>query len=160
MIPLSCLRGSIGASERREAKLAEEAHQMKAAKIVVILLVVYAVVVAAFEALLGFVQPADQNTIVITTLNDEGTPSERVVSRIDHDGKLYVAANHWPRAWYNQALKHPDVEVTLNGEQAAYRATPATRSEHEAVDGAHPLGLGIRVLTGFPPRYFLRLDPQ
>jgi hypothetical protein len=43
---------------------------------------------------------------------------------------------------------------------AAYRATPLSQPEHDTVNDAHPVGLGIRVLTGFPPRYFLRLDPQ
>jgi hypothetical protein len=28
---------------------------------------------------------------------------ERVTSPIDYDGRLFVAANHWPRAWYDRA---------------------------------------------------------
>ncbi len=98
--------------------------------------------------------------MVIRTIGDDDTPSDRVVSRSEHDGKLYVAANHWPRAWYNQALKHLEVQVTGDGNPADFRATPTPQAEHDAVNGAHPLGLGIRVLTGFPPRYFLRLDPK
>ena len=52
------------------------------------------------------------------------------------------------------------VAYAVLGERAAYRATPATEPEHDAFGGAHPLGLGIRVLTGFPPRYFPPLDPK
>ena len=51
-------------------------------------------------------------TIVITTTDADGTPHDRVVSPLDDDGMLYVAANHWPRAWYGAAtsravLKNP-----------------------------------------------------
>jgi hypothetical protein len=32
--------------------------------------------------------------------------------------------------------------------------------EHDRVEREHKHGLGFRILTGFPPRYFLRLDPR
>jgi hypothetical protein len=73
---------------------------------------------------------------------------------------VYVAANHWPRAWYDRALKNPDVQATIDGRKGDYRAVPVEGNEHERVDGAHSLPLGFRILTGFPPRYFVRLDPR
>jgi hypothetical protein len=33
-------------------------------------------------------------------------------------------------------------------------------AEHERINADHALPLGFRVLTGFPPRYLMRLDPQ
>ena len=82
------------------------------------------------------------------------------MSRLDNNGQIYVAANHWPRAWYNQALENPNVQVTLDGEQGAYLAVPASAEEHERVEGENRHGMVFRILTGFPPRYFVRLDPQ
>ncbi len=131
---------------------------MKALKIVVIVVLVYVGIVAAFESLIGYFQPAGGSTLVITTFDGVGTSHDRVVSRLDSDGQLYVAANHWPRAWYNRALENPEVQVTLDGEKDDYRAVPVTGVEHDRVEGENSLGVFFRILTGFPPRYFVRLD--
>lgn len=133
---------------------------MKALKIVVIVALVYVGIVAAFESLIGYFQPTAGSTLVITTFDGDGTPRDRVVSRLESEGHLYVAANHWPRAWYKRALANPEVQVTLDGEKAGYRAVPVTGAEHDRVEAANPLGFVFRVLTGFPPRTFLRLDPH
>lgn len=132
---------------------------MKALKIVAIVVVVYVAIVAAFESLLGYFQPTAENTLVITTF-EGGTPHDRVVSRLESDGQLYVAANHWPRAWYHRALENPEVQVTRGGETRDYRAVPVTGAEHDRVDADNSLGPFFRFLTGFPPRYFLRLEPR
>ena len=132
---------------------------MKVIKIIAILLLVYVGIVAAFESALGYFQPAGQSTLVISTTAEDGTVNDRVLARIESSGQLYVAANHWPRAWYRQALKNPNVQVSLDGEMTAYLAVPVTDEEHNRVDSEHGLGLVIRILTGFPPRYFMRLDP-
>jgi len=133
---------------------------MKLWKILAALAVLYVGVVVAFEALLGWYQPQGGNTVVITTTDDAGQTRDRVVSRLDSDGRIYVAANHWPRAWYRQVLEHPAVQVTIDGERADYSAVPVTPEEHERLQAEHPHSLGFRVLTGFPPRRFVRLDPQ
>lgn len=133
---------------------------MKAAKIIVIVALVYVGVIAAFESLIGYFQPAAGSTLIITTFDEDGTAHDRVVSRLESDGKLYVAANHWPRAWYNRALENPEVQVTLDGEKNDYRAVPVTGVEHDRVDADNSLGVVFRILTGFPPRYFVRLDPR
>jgi hypothetical protein len=132
---------------------------MKIVKIAVVLFLVYVGIVVVFESLLGYFQPANQGTLVITTSDSSGHSSDRVLSRIVSGERLYVAANHWPRAWYRQALRNPDVQVEMDGTKSAYVAVPVSGEEHERVDREHSLGLVIRVLTGFPPRYFVRLDP-
>jgi hypothetical protein len=132
---------------------------VKLVKIVGILFLVYVGIVVAFESLLGYFQPADQNTLVITTTG-EGRESDRVLSRLESDGKLYVAANHWPRDWYNQALENPQVQVTMDGERGAYLAVPVTDEEYHRLNTENSLGIVIRLLTGFPPRRFVRLDPS
>lgn len=132
---------------------------MKVAKIVAILLLVYVGIVVAFESLIGYFQPQDTNTMVITTQDASGNAKARVVARLDVDGKLYVAANHWPRRWYNEVLAHPQVQVTSGGTTGAYVAVPVTGEEKDRVEAQHSLGPMIRFLTGFPPRRIVRLDP-
>jgi len=133
---------------------------MKALKIVAVLVLVYAGLVAAFESLIGYFQPQNGSTLVLTTFDDAGVPHDRVVARLESDGGLYVAANHWPRAWYRRALENPEVQVTLEGERADYRAVPVTAAEHDRLDSQHALPVLFRILTGFPPREFLRLEPR
>lgn len=130
-----------------------------AVKTVVILFFVYVGVVAGFESLIGYFQPKDQSTMVIATHDDNGNAKQRVVARLESDGKLYVAANHWPRRWYNEVLAHPQVDVTWDGKTEAYVAVPVTGAEFDRVNAEHSLPTTIRVLTGFPPRRLVRLDP-
>jgi hypothetical protein len=133
---------------------------MRILKIAVIAAVVYVGIVAAFESLIGFFQPTADTTLVITTYDASGAPADRVLSRLESGGQLYVAANHWPRAWYERAVANPDVQVALDGDKRDYRAVPVTGEEHDRVDGDNRLGVIFRILTGFPPRYFLRLDAR
>lgn len=134
---------------------------MKAIKLITILFLVYVGIVILFESLLGYFQPASQTTLVITTTDKDGVANDRVLARLDSNGQLYVSANHWPRAWYNQALENPNVQIVLDGEKGDYVAVPVTDAEeHDRVDFDHRHGIGFRILTGFPPRYFVRLEAR
>jgi hypothetical protein len=133
---------------------------MKAVKIIAIAIVVYVGIVTAFESMIGWFQPASGSTLVITTFDPDGAAHDRVVSRLESGGQLYVAANHWPRAWYERALANPDVQVAVDGQKADYRAVPVAAAEHAQVDGDNRLPLVFRILTGFPKREFLRLEPK
>ena len=133
---------------------------MKFAKIVGILLVVYIVIVTAFESLLGYFQPAGGNTIVISTADEDGS-HDRVVSLLESNDNKYVAVNHWPRAWYYRALENPDIHATIDGVKNPYRAVAVDDDdEHDRVQSDNPTGVVFRILTGFPPRYFVRLDAR
>ena len=133
---------------------------MRALKIAAIAVLVYVGIVALFESLIGIFQPASGSTLVITTIDADGSDHDRVVTRLESGGQLYVAANHWPRAWYRRALENPDVRVTLEGTTSEHRAVPVAGAEHDRIDDEHGLPVFFRILTGFPPRYFLRLDPR
>jgi len=133
---------------------------MKALKIVAIVVLAYVGVVATFESMIGFFQPANASTLVITTFDDDGESHDRVVSRLETDGQIYVAANHWPRAWYNRLLQKPEVQATLDGKARDYRAVPIAGEEHDRVNSENSLGPIFRILTGFPPRLLVRLDPR
>ncbi|MCH7530238.1 MAG: nitroreductase family deazaflavin-dependent oxidoreductase [Gemmatimonadetes bacterium] len=133
---------------------------MKAVKLIAILFLAYVGIIVAFESLLGYFQPAGQSTLVITTSDEDGTTHDRVLARLESNGQLFVAANHWPRAWYKRALENPNVQVALDGVKGAYLAVPVTDEEHDRVNGENSLGVVFRFLTGFPPRYIVRLDPR
>ena len=133
---------------------------MKILKIISIsLVVVYVGLVILFESWLGYSQPTNTNSLVITTFDDQ-EEKKRVLSAVNNDNKLYVSANHWPRAWYRQALSNPNVEVYYKGEMNSYLAVPVEGKQHVKLKEEHAHSLTFRILTGFPPRYFLRLDLQ
>ncbi len=123
-----------------------------------LLFLVYVGIIVTFESLLAYFQSVGQSTLVITTTDEDGTTHDRVLARLESNGQLFVAANHWPRTWYERALENPRVKVALDGERAAYVAIPATDQEHDRVNRENSLGIVFRILTGFPPRYFVRLD--
>jgi len=131
---------------------------MKALKWLVGILVVYAALVAAFETFLGYTQPTNEGTLVITTTNGAGEQKDRVLSKIRIEDTLYVAVNHWPRGWYRHTLSNPNVQVEVDGVKGEYLAIEVEGAERDRVDAARPLGLFFKVLTGFPPRRFIRLD--
>jgi uncharacterized pyridoxamine 5'-phosphate oxidase family protein len=133
---------------------------MKPLKIVALAFVAYAAIIVAFELLIGGFQPADESTLVITSFDSDGDPHDRVVSPLESNGQLYVATNHWIRGWYNRVLENPEVHVTLDAKTGDYRAVPVTGVEHDRVASENKLGVVLRILTGFPPRYFVRLDPR
>jgi hypothetical protein len=133
----------------------------KPAKILLIVVIGYVGLVVAFESMIGILQPDAGTVLTITTMNDDGEPHDRVLARLEDEGRVYVSANHWPRAWYREALAHPDVQVSIEGQRGDYRAVPIEdEAEHERLDRkfAHPFL--FRFITGFPPRHFLRLDPK
>ena len=132
---------------------------MKALKVLAILIVVYVAIVALFESLLGYFQPEAPGTIVITTTDADGATHHRVVSELESDGKAYVAVNHWPRAWYRRLDDNPNVQVARGGDTGDYVAVVVDGEEHDRVAADNPTGVVFRILTGFPPRYFVRLDP-
>ena len=135
-------------------------RKKRAVKTIAILFVLYIGMVVAFESMLGFFQPADQSTMVVTTMEEDGTAHDRVVARLESGGQLFVAVNHWPRAWYRRTLENPNVQVTLDGDRGDYLAVRTADEEYDRVNDEHGIGFVFRFLTGFPRRHILRLDPR
>lgn len=134
---------------------------MKTLIVVLGVLLIYLGSVVYFETSIGLRQPEfPGGTIYITTFDSGGAAYRRVVSPLESDGKLYVAANHWPRAWYRRALENPDVRVTIDSRTSNYRAVPVEDAERERLAAEHPISLKLRFRMGFAPRAFLRLDPR
>ncbi len=138
---------------------------MRVFKWVGVLAAVYVGFVVAFETLyLGWYQPELERSgipmLVITTTDDSGVSRARRLARFETDGKLYVSAHHWPRAWHRRAIENPNVRVEIDGAEADYVAVPVEGQEFERVAAEHPIPLPIRFVMGFPPpREILRLDP-
>ena len=132
----------------------------KAAKILAVVLVVYIGIVALFEALLGYFQPEADNTLVITTTAPDGSSHQRVLTGLQSNDELYVAVNHWPRAWYRHTRQHPEVRVDLNGGPRDFRAIPVSEAVDARLRAEHPIPLPMRALMGFAPRRFLHLEPS
>lgn len=126
----------------------------------------YLGVVVAVELLVGYmgrrhavrgVQAGE--TWLSITATVAGEDRSVVVAGVESAGRMYVAANHWPRAWYHRVVENPDVRVTVQGKQASYHAVPISGEERARIAREYGLPLIVRILTGFPPRAFLRLDP-
>lgn len=140
---------------------------MSAVEKLAMILALYAGLVVAFECLvvtMGKRQAArgvrpGEDWLVITT-TDAKASHDTVVAGVESGGHLYAAANHWPRRWYHRAVENPDVELTRAGERAACRAVPVVGDERIRIARDYTLPWVIRLLTGFPPRSFLRLDPR
>ncbi len=122
--------------------------------------IVYVLIVIAFESTLGYSQPQFDQTIVLNTVDGEGDTIDRVVTRIVSDDKLYVRVNHWPRAWFWRVQEQPDIKATVDGEISDYQVVVVEGPEFDTVNAAQPRGIVFRALTGFPPTSIIRLDPR
>ena len=127
-----------------------------------LLVLVYIGSVISYEVNLGRSQPMRGNSIIIATYDDENERHERVLSLRQMDGEKYVSANHWPRAWYRQALVNPNVEVKLAGADGFtnFKAAHLEDAEDERVRARFKPNIRAQLRMGFAPREYLRLDPR
>ena len=61
---------------------------MRAVKIGGIVLVSYVLIVVAFESLIGFFQPEGPDTLVLTTVDENGAAIDRVLQSLHSNGQL------------------------------------------------------------------------
>ncbi len=138
---------------------------MKVLRWLCYILVGYISLVFLFESVfLAIFQPTIENerlkNLVITTDDASGQPDPRRITYVEVDDAIYVSAHHWPRDWYHQAIKTPNVTVEVRDSKGNYLAVPVAGQEFGAVAKAFPLPFVVRFLMGFPPqRNILRLDP-
>ena len=130
----------------------------KTAKTITIVAAAYISLVVLFESSLGLFQPELGNTIIITTIDKQGQSHDRVVSRFESGGEFFIAANHWPRAWFQRVLQNPKLIALIDGESASYQAVLLEGEKHDQLALKYDPGLAFRFLTGFPPRYFIQLE--
>jgi hypothetical protein len=133
---------------------------MKALKIVAYVLLGYAVLVAVLDVVIGYVQPGMDVGVLLSTTDAQGKTSDRMLAGVRMDDHLYVSANHWTRFWYYRARANPAVEVTVDGKRSPYTAVPVTGDELDRIAAKYQMGFVLRLVCGFAPRRFLRLDPR
>ncbi|MDH3644839.1 MAG: nitroreductase/quinone reductase family protein [Gammaproteobacteria bacterium] len=125
----------------------------------VIVVGIYFGLVILAEGLIGYFQPDMDGAIRLATADSEGQLSERTLAGFHHNDRLYVASNHWFRGWYNRALKNPTVKATVEGTAGSYTAVPVQGAELDELAEAYRMGFVLRMVCGFAPSRFLRLDP-
>jgi hypothetical protein len=123
-------------------------------------LVGYAALVLLAATLIWRIQPAMDGGVTITVTPDGDTPIQRNLYGFERDGTLFVSSNHWFRQWYNAALENPDVDVTLDGVTRPFTAEAVQGEEHERLSREYNMGFVLRLICGFAPSKFLRLEPQ
>ena len=133
-------------------------------KILLIVLAAYVGLVTVFETLLGYYQPRGEENLVITLTENDGSKSQRVLSLFESQEQLYLAANHWPRAWFRQVKENPAVHIEFGGAHSAqsgdYMTVLMEGADHDRVLEDNRLPFFARFLMGFPPREFMRLDAR
>ena len=135
-------------------------NRKRAVKILLIVSALYLLQIVLFESLLGFYQPEQGNTMLITTFEEDGEAHERVVSRLDRNVEIFVAVNHWPRAWARRLQRNPTMQMTYGGVTGDYTAVVLTGAEHEQGKIDFSVPFLFKFMTGFPPRYFVLLQPN
>lgn len=141
---------------------------VKALKVCAFVLLAYLLVVVGIETFVVYMGKShaergvseDEDWLTLTTQDEAGKAKDSIMGGVRIDNHLYVAANHWPRAWLHRAIARPDVLVTLDGVQSEYRVGALEPTERERVAEVYKFPFLFRMLTGFPPRVFLRLDPK
>lgn len=132
---------------------------MKFLKVVAVTLGVYVGMVVLFESLIGYFQPENAATLSLTVYEESDKPHTRVLSRIEHSDNIYVAVNHWPRSWFRTLQGNPKFRVAFGETDFSGMAVVVDDAEEiAAIEADRPLPLWFKFLTGFPPRYFVRLE--
>ena len=122
---------------------------MKALKRIAIAAAVYVGIVVLFETFLGVVQPsggASGLPMLVLTTTDASGAYDRRLAGLTSDGKLYLSAHHWPRAWFRRALENPEVRVAYDdGTGGEYTAVPVEGEEVARGLGVEPTRVAWRV---------------
>ena len=133
-------------------------------KVLIAIALSYVAIVVVFETLLASFQPRGDDNLVITYTDSNGNPSNRVLSLFESDGEIYLAANHWPRAWFRTVQENPNVHIEFGGalsqQSGEYLAVPISEEDRTNILADNPSSLVLRFLMGFPRREFLRLEAQ
>ena len=120
----------------------------------------YAALVLLAELLVWRIQPDMDGGVTITVTPDGGDPIKRTLFGFEHEGTLFVSSNHWFRKWYHAALQYPEIEVTRAGVTRPFIAAAVQGEEHKRVSRAYNMGFFLRLICGFAPSRFLKLQPQ
>jgi len=119
----------------------------------------YIALVLIIEGFIWRLQPPMDRAITLFIKHEQAHPIKRVVYGHLHDGALYVSSNHWFRSWYWAAVQNPDIKVLIDGSSQPHTAIRVEGQEHTRVLNSYSMGFFLRLLCGFAPSKFLRLEP-
>ena len=119
----------------------------------------YLILILLLEAVIWKVQP-DMDGGVTLHVNTGEAIVKRKLYGLEYNNKLYVSSNHWFRKWYHAILQNPDIKVERANTVGSYTATPIDGDEHTEVARQYNMGFVLRLLCGFAPQRFLRLDAR
>lgn len=120
----------------------------------------YLFLVLLTEALIWRIQPEMEGGVTLGVVDAGGDRVSRRLYCHEFGGSLYVSSNHWFRKWYHLALEHPEVEMEKDGMTETYQAVAVIGDEHRRVLNSYNMGFVLRLLCGFAPSRFLRLEPK
>lgn len=132
---------------------------MNVPELIVAILFGYFVFLLVLELVIWKVQP-DMEGVITVHLNTGTAVVERKLYGLEYNNSLYVASNHWFRTWYHTIVKAPVFDVEREGKIASYTATPVSGDERVEVTQAYGQSFMLRLLCGFAPQRYLRLDPR
>ena len=128
-------------------------------EILLAVVVGYVVLLLLLEAVIWKAQPNMESGVTLFVSQGD-TVFSRKLYGFDYHDKLYVSSNHWFRQWYHAILKNPDIEVEHAGEVKPVTAVPIDGDEAAEIAREYTMGFVLRLMCGFAPRRFLRLDPR
>ena len=126
---------------------------------ILIVIAGYFVLLLLLEAVVWKTQPSMEGGVTLLVYRG-GSVFTRKLYGFEYRDKLYVSSNHWFRQWYHAILKNPHVDVEHAGEVKPYTAVPIDGDERAEIAREYKMGFVLRLMCGFAPRRFLRLDPR
>jgi len=117
----------------------------------------YVLLLLLLEGVIWKTQP-DMEGGVTLHINVGNEIVQRKLFGLELDNKLYVSSNHWFRGWYHAVLQDPDIHVERDGKTQSYLAIPVEPHERTEIAKHYDMGFGLRLLCGFAPQRFLRLE--
>ena len=119
----------------------------------------YIILVLILEGVIWKLQPDMEGAVTLHVKAGDAV-IKRTLYGLEYENNLYVSSNHWFRSWYYAILEEPSIQVERSGDLHPYVASSVEGEELSRVKQAYNMGLVLRVLCGFAPPRFLRLDPQ
>ena len=128
-------------------------------QIILIVIAGYVALLLLLEAVVWKVQPNMDSGVTLFVSRGDDVLTRKLYG-FKHHNKLYVSSNHWFRQWYQAVLENPNIDVEHEGEAKPYTAVPISGDERAEIARAYKMGFVLRLMCGFAPRRFLRLDPR
>ncbi|MGI9328950.1 MAG: hypothetical protein ACR2PZ_27280 [Pseudomonadales bacterium] len=128
-------------------------------EIALVVILGYVALLLLLEAVIWKTQPNMESGVTLF-VNRGNDVVARKLYGFEYGDKLYVSSNHWFRRWYYALLEAPLIDVEHAGEIKPYIAIPIEGSERAEIAREYQMGFILRLLCGFAPRRFLRLDPR